>query len=132
MHVWIWEYCCDGDQSYTVYGTEQAALDAVYGYVVDNWDNAVPDEPMPEGRNDAINRYFEAQQDIEWYEISRRKVSHLPDLPPPENAVEMSPEELRLCVEGLRNLQYGQAAGVLDVPPLEAADVIESAIKKLE
>jgi hypothetical protein len=62
---------CKHGTEYDVFPDQDSAWAALYDYVCQFW-GELGDEPMPENRQDAIEKYFEIKAYDEWWEIATR------------------------------------------------------------
>ena len=134
LKVWILFHRWDGDESSNLHATKEAAEEAIQSYVMDQWEEGVmDDEEMPNDPNDAVQRYFEYHEDMEWYNIYSQKVD-FPDLEIPDEEVVLTANECAIVVmalelEGLPVLAVGTGLA----PDEEKADEwIQSAYQKLK
>ena len=51
------------DLTATIHHSREGAEDVLFEYVKEYWTKEVGDEPMPEGRAEAIRRYFEVSEE---------------------------------------------------------------------
>jgi len=132
--VWVWRHSRDGDDdTVNLFATRAAARKALYEYVRSEWVESGITEamPMPENPDTAIARFFEEHENIEWFSLESYPLK-LPDLPGPDNAVELSRIELNLCVSALASMSVGKAAQILGTENGgEACKVIDDIVHKL-
>ena len=80
LKVWILFHRWDGDESSNLHATKEDAENAIQSYVMDQWEEGVmDDEEMPNDPNDAVQKYFEYHEDMEWHNIYSQTVN-FPDL----------------------------------------------------
>jgi len=132
--VWILKHDWEDDSSLSVHGSEQAAKNDIRQYVEENWDNDLMDgNNFPVDDPDfAVQLYFEATEDYEWYSITNSLVD-FPDLPEvPNQDVVLTSDECAIAVKAIGQITYKEAAEELGITAQEAVQIVDSAYNKLK
>jgi len=96
LRVWKWHHDWEDDSDTSLYPSEAAAIQAVQIYVRNSWD--VEGEGCPDDDAEAVVKYFQYNEDVEWYSISSQEVEfhNIPDVP--EEEIVLNPDECAAVV----------------------------------
>ncbi len=130
IRIWQWKHDSDDGTYVSLYGSEQAALQDIYEYVLGEWD---PDTygVLPEQQSLAIELYFAANDEREWSTIVGQNVE-VGDLPLAADAIDLTPEEVGVITEALMLVNFNQVSKAMELSLGKTANAIDSAYAKLK
>ena len=134
LRVWVLDHDWGDDHSVCLFPSEQAAREAIQGYVHEQWNEGMmDDEEYPGDPQVAVEIYFD-RFDEECFHIHQQTVifPEIPDLPNEE--VVLNPDE---CAAMVTLLDYahglvGDVGGELAKPDEEVQELFNSVYEKLK
>jgi hypothetical protein len=75
--VWVLYISHEYGSNMGVYRTSERADESLYDYVQRWWDRELPDDEMPEDKQEAIDKYFELNED-EWFDLESIEITEGP------------------------------------------------------
>lgn len=128
MEVWLLTIVGHNGIESSVYNNRMEAEEVLFNYVRDSWDEYLDGDEMPPGPMEAINYFFEAMEEVEWYELGSKE---FPGAPPGENEVDLSEEEVGVALAALDYADYLDVAAETGVGPDRARQAMQGVRDKL-